>query len=137
MENIQKSYPRDVFMHLLNTIALYVSTFSVLSLVFDYINAAFPDPLNPYYDAGMAIRFPLAVFIIIFGVFIWTARFIEKDLVKNLPEHDIHIAHHWLILHGRYVCVARSPKCDVCEITYMCRYFERLTAQNERDKLKA
>ncbi|TDO23331.1 endonuclease III [Pedobacter duraquae] len=52
---------------------------------------------------------------------------VEKDLVKNLPEHTIHIAHHWLILHGRYVCVARSPKCSICEITSICRYFERMT----------
>ncbi|SEA73970.1 endonuclease III [Pedobacter hartonius] len=51
---------------------------------------------------------------------------VEKDLVKFLPQEDIHIAHHWLILHGRYICVARSPKCDICPITSICRYFERL-----------
>lgn len=50
---------------------------------------------------------------------------VEKDLVKHLPEHTIHIAHHWLILHGRYVCVARSPKCSICEITHFCRYFQK------------
>jgi endonuclease-3 len=50
---------------------------------------------------------------------------VEKDLVKHLPEHTIHIAHHWLILHGRYVCVARSPKCSICEITYFCKYFQK------------
>ncbi|HKG05524.1 MAG TPA: endonuclease III [Pedobacter sp.] len=50
---------------------------------------------------------------------------VEKDLVKNLPEHTIHLAHHWLILHGRYVCVARSPKCSICEITYFCKYFQK------------
>jgi endonuclease-3 len=49
---------------------------------------------------------------------------VEKDLVKNLPEHTIHIAHHWLILHGRYVCVARSPKCSICEISNFCKYFQ-------------
>jgi endonuclease III len=49
---------------------------------------------------------------------------VEKELVKNLPEHTIHIAHHWLILHGRYVCVARSPKCSICEITNFCKYFQ-------------
>ncbi|MES2827251.1 MAG: endonuclease III [Bacteroidota bacterium] len=48
---------------------------------------------------------------------------VEKELVKNLPEKTIHIAHHWLILHGRYVCVARSPKCSICELTSFCRYF--------------
>lgn len=49
---------------------------------------------------------------------------VEKDLVKNLPEHTIYIAHHWLILHGRYVCVARSPKCSICEITHLCKYYQ-------------
>jgi endonuclease-3 len=49
---------------------------------------------------------------------------VELDLVKNLPKHTIYIAHHWLILHGRYVCVARSPKCSICEITSICRYYE-------------
>lgn len=56
-----------------------------------------------------------------------TVLAVEKDLVKNLPEELIFIAHHWLILHGRYVCVARSPKCSICEITHMCRYYERIT----------
>ena len=56
-----------------------------------------------------------------------TVLAVEKDLVKNLPEELIYIAHHWLILHGRYVCVARSPKCSICEITHMCRYYERIT----------
>jgi endonuclease-3 len=50
---------------------------------------------------------------------------VEKDLVKNLPKETIHIAHHWLILHGRYVCVARSPKCSICEITDICKYFQK------------
>lgn len=50
---------------------------------------------------------------------------VEKELVKNLPEHTIHVAHHWLILHGRYVCLARSPKCSICEITNICKYFQQ------------
>jgi len=50
---------------------------------------------------------------------------VEKDLVKYLPQEVIHVAHHWLILHGRYVCVARSPKCSICEITNFCKYFQR------------
>lgn len=50
---------------------------------------------------------------------------VEKDLVKNLPKHTIAIAHHWLILHGRYVCVARSPKCDICELSSFCQFFEK------------
>ncbi|MCW8898897.1 MAG: endonuclease III [Flavobacteriales bacterium] len=50
----------------------------------------------------------------------------EKQLVKHLPEEVIPIAHHWLILHGRYICVARKPKCDKCEITHFCKYYSKL-----------
>lgn len=50
---------------------------------------------------------------------------VEKELVKNIPDELIHKSHHWIILHGRYICVARSPKCDICPITDICRYFEK------------
>ncbi|TCV06720.1 DNA-(apurinic or apyrimidinic site) lyase /endonuclease III [Sphingobacterium alimentarium] len=50
---------------------------------------------------------------------------VEKQLVKYLPVDTIKIAHHWLILHGRYICLARRPKCEVCPITHMCKYFEK------------
>ncbi len=46
----------------------------------------------------------------------------ERELVKNIPPELIPIAHHWLILHGRYVCVARKPKCEECGIAQWCRY---------------
>lgn len=46
----------------------------------------------------------------------------EKKLVKNIPSHLIHKAHHWLILHGRYVCVAKNPKCNECGIKPYCKY---------------
>lgn len=55
----------------------------------------------------------------------------EKQLVDNIPEVLISRAHHWLILHGRYVCTARKPKCESCGITNACRYFERI----EKDKM--
>lgn len=48
---------------------------------------------------------------------------VEKQLVKYLPKEKIHIAHHWLILHGRYVCLARSPKCTSCELAHICKYY--------------
>ncbi len=83
-------------MHLLNTITLYISAGSFLSLVFDYINALFPDKLNPYYSPGDSIRWTLSLFIIIFGVFVWTSRFIEKDLVGNPGKNDLKIR-RWLI----------------------------------------
>ncbi len=47
---------------------------------------------------------------------------VEKVLIKNIPEKEIHIAHHWLILHGRYVCTARNPKCNACQIITYCGY---------------
>lgn len=50
---------------------------------------------------------------------------VEKELVKNIPEQLIHKAHHWLILHGRYVCVARNPKCEGCGLQAGCRYYSR------------
>ena len=50
---------------------------------------------------------------------------VEKQLVQHIPEKHISKAHHWLILHGRYVCVARNPKCSSCPLTYFCRYFEK------------
>jgi endonuclease-3 len=50
---------------------------------------------------------------------------VEKQLIRHIPKQYVHVAHHWLILHGRYVCLARTPKCDECTITHYCRYFEK------------
>lgn len=47
----------------------------------------------------------------------------EKQLVKHIPEPVIPKAHHWLILHGRYVCKARKPECEKCGINTICEYF--------------
>ncbi len=47
----------------------------------------------------------------------------EKELTKNIPSEYIPLAHHWLILHGRYVCTARSPKCEDCGIREFCKSF--------------
>jgi len=49
----------------------------------------------------------------------------EKQLVKYIPEEKIPIAHHWLILHGRYTCLARTPKCFECQISKWCKHFEK------------
>jgi endonuclease-3 len=48
----------------------------------------------------------------------------EQQLIKHIPEELIPLAHHWLILHGRYVCLARNPKCWECGIREWCRYYE-------------
>ncbi len=50
----------------------------------------------------------------------------ETQLVKHIPENKIAIAHHWLILHGRYVCVARNPKCLACGIKSFCNYYQKI-----------
>ena len=49
----------------------------------------------------------------------------EKQLVKGFPKNKLNIAHHWLILHGRYVCLARRPKCNECGISSFCSYFKK------------
>ena len=48
----------------------------------------------------------------------------EKQLIKHIPENVIPRAHHWLLLHGRYTCQARAPKCEKCGLQEMCRYWE-------------
>ncbi|MGB4400423.1 MAG: endonuclease III [Daejeonella sp.] len=60
---------------------------------------------------------------------------VEKQLVKFLPQDRIYVAHHWLILHGRYICVARNPKCHVCPLTWFCKYYEQ--TQTVKALLKA
>jgi endonuclease-3 len=49
----------------------------------------------------------------------------ERQLVEYIPEEYIPVAHHWLILHGRYVCIARKPKCEQCGIVNVCQYFKQ------------
>lgn len=49
----------------------------------------------------------------------------EQQLVKHIPERHIATAHHWLILHGRYTCLARKPKCDECGLTALCKFYQK------------
>ena len=49
----------------------------------------------------------------------------EKQLIKHLPKEYVFKAHHWLILHGRYVCVAKSPKCGECGLQKVCKFFKK------------
>ena len=55
----------------------------------------------------------------------------ELQLEKNIPSHLLPIAHHWLILHGRYVCTARAPKCSECGISQWCKYFSAKKTKNQ------
>lgn len=56
----------------------------------------------------------------------------ELQLEKNIPRHLLPVAHHWLILHGRYVCTARSPRCGECGIAAWCRHHAEQTKRSER-----
>ena len=47
----------------------------------------------------------------------------EKQLIKHIPKMYVHKAHHWLILHGRYTCTARSPKCSICALKTVCKFY--------------
>ena len=57
----------------------------------------------------------------------------EKELTKNIPEQILGKAHHWLVLHGRYVCTARSPKCMECGLSSACLYYKK----NEKTELNS
>lgn len=61
---------------------------------------------------------------------------VEKQLIKHIPKKHVHIAHHWLILHGRYTCLARRPKCEECPLTHLCKYFEKTFGKVSEDKIK-
>ena len=50
----------------------------------------------------------------------------EKQLIKHFPKEFVFRAHHWLILHGRYICTARSPKCNICGLRPACKFYNKL-----------
>lgn len=56
----------------------------------------------------------------------------EKQLLQHIPQNLVSIAHHWLILHGRYVCVARKPKCSECPFTEVCLFYKKLQRENAK-----
>lgn len=62
---------------------------------------------------------------------------VEKQLVEYLPKETLAIAHHWLILHGRYICVARKPKCEICPLTWFCKYYARTHTETYLQKAEA
>jgi endonuclease-3 len=55
-----------------------------------------------------------------------TPKDAEEQLTRNIPLNMMHNAHHWLILHGRYVCKARNPQCASCGLAEFCKYFTNL-----------
>lgn len=58
----------------------------------------------------------------------------EKILVKNLPEEIVSTAHHWLILHGRYVCKSRNPDCENCGLTKYCKEYTKISKTVKKSK---
>lgn len=67
-----------------------------------------------------------------------TPREAERQLTENIPVELMHKAHHWLILHGRYICKARSPMCSVCGLSGLCKYFINERAKTgSKNKRKA
>lgn len=62
---------------------------------------------------------------------------VEKQLMEFLPRETLAVAHHWLILHGRYICVARTPKCEICPLTWFCKYYERTHTEAYLKKAEA
>ena len=59
-----------------------------------------------------------------------TVRAVEDKLLKNVPPGFLQDAHHWLILHGRYVCKARAPACPTCPIADLCEYRDKAPAKD-------
>lgn len=60
----------------------------------------------------------------------------EKQLLKHLPEEVVPLAHHWLILHGRYVCTAAKPKCEECGLQNICNYYKSIFNKRKKSFLK-
>jgi endonuclease III len=56
----------------------------------------------------------------------------EKQLMKYIPDKYVPIAHHWLILHGRYICLARKPMCSKCPLTEWCNYFQNENVKGQK-----
>lgn len=60
----------------------------------------------------------------------------EKQLVEHIPKKYISRAHHWLILHGRYICQARKPKCEICPLTGFCKFYGKNVKPKKEMNLK-
>lgn len=96
MDQQLKSTPKDVFLHLFAILALYFNAFNFIQLIFQYIDVLLPDPLNPIYNPGGAIRWSLAALIVLYPVFVWAMRFLHKDIVAVPARADLRIR-KWLV----------------------------------------
>lgn len=99
-----KTSPKDVFLHLLGIIALYISAGSLISLLFEYINIFFPDPLNYYSYLSIAgsIRWSMASLIIVFPVYILVSWMLDKDYGMNPEKRELKIR-KWLVYFTLFI----------------------------------
>ena len=56
----------------------------------------------------------------------------EKQLIEHVQAELVHKFHHWLILHGRYICIARNPRCELCGLTPVCKYYQNIKKRSEQ-----
>ena len=104
MEHKEKTSPKDVFLHLLGIIALYISAGSLISLLFEYINIFFPDLLNYYSYSAIAgsIRWSMAALIIVFPVYVLVSWMLNKDYSLNPEKRDLRIR-KWLVYFTLFI----------------------------------
>jgi len=98
MEDSKKTGPKDVFSHLLAIIFLYASVVGFGTLLFQYINIYFPDPLLWEYSRSSreALRWPIALLVIIFPLYIWLTSFLQRDIIRNPEKRELK-TRRWLL----------------------------------------
>lgn len=103
--NENKNYPRDVLLYILSVITLYWSAASILSLLFAYINVWVPDPLETYTRDTAAVNWPLAMLIIVFPVYLWSVRFLNRDLARY-PGKNEYKVRRWILYLNVFLAAA-------------------------------
>jgi hypothetical protein len=96
LANLIHSKPRDVFIYLLVIIMLYTSVCELLTLLFDYVNIGFPDPLDSSANQLESIRMAVAVLVVTFPVYLWASRFIARDLAAHTEKSELSVR-RWLL----------------------------------------
>ena len=96
LANLIHSKPRDVFIYLLVVIMLYTSVCELITLLFDYVNLALPDPLDASGNQLESIRMAVAVLVVAFPVYLWASRFIARDLAAHPEKSELPIR-RWLL----------------------------------------
>lgn len=105
MNNGNKNYPRDVLLHILSVITLYWSVGNILALLFAYVNVWVPDPLETYTRAAEAINWPLATLVVLFPVYLWSVRFLNRDIARH-PEKNEYKVRRWLLYLNVFLAAA-------------------------------